>query len=239
MKKLSIEQKAKAYDEAIKRENEKIRCFLINFVKINDGVNLPPDYAKKALSWLEKQGKCDIDCPQNHQDSSRPNGCIVLEDFNGGEGFYKLNLDYLNKRQVEEVEEMVRTWNKESNTSNENIKAAKTCKDEQKPVWSEEDDYLLNETIQHLKELIRIDKAKGCSVDVQYYQRDIDWLKSIRPYNRWISVDKEVYVKEPILAQMKDKSDPFDGFVVCCDHTLTPNVYERYMILGNIVSKNT
>lgn len=40
-----------------KSEDEKIRHFLINFVKINDGVNLPPDYAKKALSWLEKQGE--------------------------------------------------------------------------------------------------------------------------------------------------------------------------------------
>ena len=48
-----------------------------------------------------------------------------------------------------------------------------------------------------------------------------------------------MYVKEPVLAQKKDKSDPFGGFVVCCDHTLTPNVYERYMILGNIVSQNT
>lgn len=39
---------------------------------------------------------------------------IVLEDFNGGEGFYKLHLDYLNKKQVEEIEKMIRTWNKES-----------------------------------------------------------------------------------------------------------------------------
>ena len=48
-----------------------------------------------------------------------------------------------------------------------------------------------------------------------------------------------MYVKEPVLAQKKDKSATFGGFVVCCDHTLTPNVYERYMILGNIVSQNT
>lgn len=52
---------------------------------------------------------------------------------------------------------------------------------EQEPTeWSEEDEYMLNETIQHLEELIRIDKAKHCSCDVQYYQRDIDWLKSIK-----------------------------------------------------------
>lgn len=49
----------------------------------------------------------------------------------------------------------------------------------QKP-WSEEDEYTLNETIQHLEELIRIDIAKHCGCDVQYYQRDIDWLKDIK-----------------------------------------------------------
>lgn len=64
--------------------------------------------------WLEKRGKCETDCPQNHQDVNHPNGCITMEDFNGGEGFYKLNIEYLNKRQVEEIEEIVRTWNKDA-----------------------------------------------------------------------------------------------------------------------------
>ena len=59
----------------------------------------------------------------------------------------------------------------------------KYCK---KPAeWSEEDEYMLDETIQHLKQLIRIDKAKHCACDVQYYQRDIDWLKSLRPQKQW------------------------------------------------------
>lgn len=49
-----------------------------------------------------------------------------------------------------------------------------------KQEWSEEDEYTLNETIQHLKELIEIDKTKHCACDVQYYQRDIDWLKSLK-----------------------------------------------------------
>ena len=74
-----------------------------------------------AYAWLEKQCNKTVDCPQNHQDVKHPNGGIVMVDFNGGEGFYKLHLDYLSKKQVEEVEEMVRTWNKEIKTSNENI----------------------------------------------------------------------------------------------------------------------
>ena len=64
---------------------------------------------EEIQDWLEKQGKCKIDCPQDLQ---VPNGGIVLEDFNGGEGHYKVNLDYLNKKQVEEIEKIVNDWNK-------------------------------------------------------------------------------------------------------------------------------
>lgn len=64
----------------------------------------------------QKQDEPKADCPRNHQDVNHPNGCIVMEDFNGGEGFYKVNLDYLNKKQVEEIEEMVMVWNKEIST---------------------------------------------------------------------------------------------------------------------------
>lgn len=111
----------KMFPELKESEDEKIREALIRFHKSTidiDGIK-----GADIISWLEKQGKCKTDCHRNHQDANYPNGCIVLEDFNGGEGFYKLNLDYLNKKQVEEVEETVRTWNKESKTSNENIKS--------------------------------------------------------------------------------------------------------------------
>lgn len=43
----------------------------------------------------------------------KTNGGIVLEDFNKGDGFYKIHLDYLNKKQVEEIEELVKGWNEE------------------------------------------------------------------------------------------------------------------------------
>ena len=38
-------------------------------------------------------------------------GKIVLEDFNGGNGYYKVNLAYLNNEQVEEIENLVSKWN--------------------------------------------------------------------------------------------------------------------------------
>ncbi len=109
------------FPELKESEDDRIKKALVRFHKSTidiDGIK-----GGEIIAWLEKQGKCKTDCHSNHQDVNYPNGCIVLEDFNGGEGFYKLNLDYLNKKQVEEVEEMVRTWNKESKTSNENIKS--------------------------------------------------------------------------------------------------------------------
>lgn len=45
----------KIFPELKKSEDEEIWYYLIEFVKINDGVNIPPYYAKKALAWLEKQ----------------------------------------------------------------------------------------------------------------------------------------------------------------------------------------
>lgn len=47
------------------------------------------------------------------KDDEKPNGGIVSEDFNEGEGFYKVNLAYLNKEQVIEIEELVKKWNPE------------------------------------------------------------------------------------------------------------------------------
>lgn len=65
-----------------------------------------------------------------------------------------------------------------------------------KQEWSEEDEYTLYETIQHLKELIRIDIAKYCGCDVQFYQRDIDWLKSLKDRYTWKPSEKQ---KEALL----------------------------------------
>ena len=123
------------FPELIESEDERIRKQLSEFLEDLSklGKNTNFDKWSKAdcanwINWLEKQGE-HAELSQSEmtktsdQDSSRPNGGIVLEDFNGGEGFYKLNLDYLNKKQVEEVEEMVRMWNKVSKESNDNIKS--------------------------------------------------------------------------------------------------------------------
>ena len=92
-------------------EDEKVRKEIISALKWandKDGVY------DKHISWLEKQGK-QVDCLQDLQ---VPNGGIVLEDFNGGEGHYKVNLDFLNKKQVEEIEKIVNDWNKDTEIKN-------------------------------------------------------------------------------------------------------------------------
>lgn len=64
----------------------------------------------------------------------------------------------------------------------------------QKSAWSEEDKYLLDETIKHLEALIRITKKQGStySDEIQYYQRDIDWLKSLKPQNTWKPSEEQI-----------------------------------------------
>jgi hypothetical protein len=44
-------------------------------------------------------------------ENKKPNGAIVMEDFNEGNGFYKVNLAYLNKEQVEDIENIIKRWN--------------------------------------------------------------------------------------------------------------------------------
>ena len=113
------------FPELKESKDDKIRKDIISFLRSKNGYMNPCedwDFHNRWIPWLEKQGECVIDCPQNHQDNNRPSGGIVLEDFNCGEGFYKRNLAYLNEKQVEEVEEMVREWNNEPSTSEEDIK---------------------------------------------------------------------------------------------------------------------
>ena len=96
--------------------------------------------------------------------------------------------------------------------------------------WSEEDKKYFN----ILLSLAHNPSAAGM---YDYHQIDksafINWIKFLHPQKQWNVVDKEIYVKEPALAQRKDKSAPNHGYVICYDHTLTPDVYERYIMLND------
>lgn len=72
----------------------------------------------------DKEDKDEVNRPQSKDNI--PNGAIVFEDFNGGEGFYRIQIDYLSKKQVEELEQIVKDWNKEKKKLNQINKEIKT-----------------------------------------------------------------------------------------------------------------
>ena len=87
MMELSIEEKAKRYDEA-----------------------------KLRMSAAYNSNRCTIGFMNEifpelkESEDKKPNGAIVMEDFNDGDGFYKVNLAYLSKSQVELIENLVASW---------------------------------------------------------------------------------------------------------------------------------
>jgi len=128
----------------------------------------------------------------------KTNGGIVLEDFNKGDGFYKIHLDYLNKKQVEEIEELVKGWNEEDEKNfNEAISYIKdtdlrnwliTLKDRAHlhQEWSEEDEEMRLNAIKYLElfdaQGIHGNKAVPC----------INWLKErVHPQHLTIT-DEEI-----------------------------------------------
>ena len=62
--------------------------------------------------------------PELAESEEKPNGGIVREDFTQGNGWYKVNLDYLSKAQVEEIEQLVKKWNPKEVSEDEKIKKA-------------------------------------------------------------------------------------------------------------------
>lgn len=122
-----IKRMEQIFPELKESEDDRIRKCIYNYINVT-----LDDYSaekEKWLAWLEKQGdiveyyedkldRCACEYfnkgykeTLEKQGEEKPNGGIVLEDFNEGNGFYKVNLAYLNKRQVEEIEAFVSKWN--------------------------------------------------------------------------------------------------------------------------------
>ena len=143
MKELSIEQKAKAYDEIIKKvnkmyhenceacqacieelipelaesEDERIRKAIIEHFKWSTKQILYDYSNKKALTWLEKQGEQNL------------------------------------------------------------------------AEWNEDDEEMFNEIILDLKALKNRDTGEAGKAA---YQREIDWLESLRPHSQWRPSDEQM-----------------------------------------------
>ena len=201
-----------AIPELIESEDERIRKEILDFAtKANNGVTsiLANNYNfNKWIAWLEKRAeqKTVVIIPKFRVgDVIRPKGSTAeytIESISGG--------CYHGKG-----------WGLHINSDDDYELV------EQKSAWSEEDDNCLSTIIAEFS------KCAGKSVSKDEWMRCNDFLNSLKErvqhQNMWISVDKEVFIKEPILAQKKDKTDPFKGYVVCCDHTLDPLVFERYI----------
>ena len=124
-------------------------------------------------------------------------GKIVLEDFNEGNGYYKINLAYLNKEQVEEIEAIVSKWK----PTDEDIKSCiamcltdaneqrfkdygtnlKDClawlekQGENKPAWSGWNERMCNASIRACQYM-----AENFENSTQDYEDAIDWLNSLK-----------------------------------------------------------
>lgn len=127
----------------------------------------------------------------------KPNGGIVSENFNEGDGFYKVNLAYLSQEQVEEIEKLVKKWNPENKESEDekiirDIKVVLECSatkffkeegkmpiwydravawlEKQKHTWSEDDELMLKDVLEFIE--------SGWSANGKSHL--VYWLKSIK-----------------------------------------------------------
>ena len=224
----TIEEKAEAYKDALERaknvhkyssdlaeikrmeyifpelaesEDEKIRKEIRQLIQ---GMHDADPRKERWLTWLEKQGE------QQHawseEDINKPNGGIVMEDFNDGNGFYKVNLAYLNEEQVEQIEELVKRWGlqpkedeDESIVSdlldyfdedkclkhevNDIVKWLKTIKPQQKG-WGENEIKMLDNLITYL------DGRKDLLEEIK--RTYINFLKSLKQRMGWKPSDKQM-----------------------------------------------
>ena len=150
------------FPELKESDDEKIRKEFTEFLKkASEGyldMKTPYKTFGKWLAWLEKQGQGEQRIAWSKDDEEK---------------YSRLN-DFIYSTSYCDSRKEFSDWLK-------SLKGRiQSKKGEQRMAFSEEDGYLLDETMRHLEELIRIDKAEYCGVAVQYYQRDIDWLKSLK-----------------------------------------------------------
>ena len=210
---LTNEVAADIFPELTESEDERIRKEIITHIKwCEDSGYCAKEEMIRWITFLEKQGE------------QKPYGqrqeCSNCQFNYAGECKGSCAMKRGEQKPAVEMKTPEESLGIDSDTYN---KIVDDCiYGEQKPAWSEEDEYTLGETIQHLEELIRIDKAKHCGVDVQYYQRDIDWLKSLRPKSTWKPSDE----------QMDALKHAFnDGSIVFADMKILATLYEQLKAL--------
>lgn len=197
MKELSIEEKAKRYDEAIEiakgyytsdchtnlriamenlfselkeSEGERIRKELIEFVKSRGG------FKQEYIAWLEKQGKEIIPLKE-----------IILNVWELGNVWKGLTKGSISTEHGTQLDYILKHWTEGDNYD-------KIISSKQKSAWSEEDDRKIDELIALCK-----GRKNLCSPTVPAYKRMDElkeWLKSLKdrvqPKQRWDEEDNKI-----------------------------------------------
>lgn len=148
-----VEDLENTFPELKESEDERIRKELLNaFQESEDSLYmvLTPHRRESFIAWLEKQGE---------QKETLCDKCKKTQPSHS----------------CQDITELGRCAVEHEQKSADKIEPKFHEGD-----WNEDDEYMLDETIQHLEELIRIDEVEHCGWNVQYYQRDIDWLKAIK-----------------------------------------------------------
>ena len=202
MKELSIEEKAKAYDEAIEKakyyqkengsgvisaifpelaepEDDRIRneiiAFVIQSIHRGGGTPIPEEKENKWIAWLEKQGE-----PKEYTFKSLPRLLDMIEPTNKAKEYCQKLIDILIQEGYGADAKIVDNCLKQMNGE----KVAMATGDEQKPAWSEDDRIRITNCIQLI----------GKTGD-----GEVKWLKSLenrilpRANQEWSEEDEKFF----------------------------------------------
>ena len=148
--------------------DEKIRKYIVSFVELNKGVNLPPDEADKILAYLEKQ-KEQKPAEWNEEDEELAEDLIKLAEY------------YTNTEDETEFKPHI-YWLKDL-PNRFNLQP--------KQEWSEEDERILKRLIRDYDEAVRSDNGGPWG---KVFQENLAWLKSRRPQPHWKPSEKQMEV---------------------------------------------
>lgn len=130
---------------------------------------------EEVLSWLEKQGEEIIPLEQ-----------VILNVWELGNYWRELTKGFCNTKYGTQLDYIAKHWKEGEHY----IKSLKK-QGEQKPAWSEEDkkvidciEEVLYSHLDYVKEDIRCTKRERKETK-ENFDKCIDWLKSLRPQNRW------------------------------------------------------
>ncbi len=189
---MTTEEKAKAYDEALKlarkihsgkgvdaaagwstletifpqlRESEDERVIRTLYYLVRDHDWLNGATKGEALAYLEKQ-----------KEQKHPNGCFTCDEYKKGyeEGRRNGFTAGYNKAMKEVEQKEQKPWK---------VGANAYFTPEQKPAWSEEDEKMIDTIVSVLGQYIDYKAVSGTGTGyaTPRYSKEIDWLKSLRP----------------------------------------------------------